>query len=356
MRATFVTLALVAGALSARGGQSVHDAAPKRFGTTFSHRELEARNLDWRKALDDMDALGFNFLRIGAYWDEIEPTEGKYDFFDLDDLIDRADKKGYELLLSVGMKAPRWPEYHIPAWAAPHLDAWGQLEETLTIPFFNVKLGAEVSKDQDLRRRVLAFVKATVDHVKSLPQAKAIVAWQVENEPMDKAGPDRDWIGADFVAEEARLIRQEDPTRLLVVNCWSEDQRIASFPWTDGDYDVRNALDVGDVLGLDTYKGVGDVPGNQADVQARCVDRPREGMAKALARGKDAWIVESQAEGWGSYQPTPDDVTWIVDQHLANGYKTILLWGFESWYQAKVQSNDTRLWDCAKDLAAKVLR
>ena len=349
-------LAVLALAAGARGhAASPHAGAPRHFGATFSPADLQGRGLDWRAALDAGDELGLDFLRVPASWDRIEPKEGQLDFAELDELIERAAGKNYSLLLTVGMKAPRWPEYHLPGWAQPQLDLFETLVDFFSIPFLGQHVGAEVSTDPVLRQRTLDFVKETVRHVKGLPSARAVVAYQVENEPMDKAGPRRWWLGADLVAEEAALIRAEDPGRPLVVNCWCEDQRISSFPWGDGDYATRNALAIGDVIGLDTYWGVGDIPANQLDAMNRCVNRPRKVLARAEALGKDAWIVESQAEGWGSYQPTPDDVRWLVHQHESLDFKTILLWGFETWYEKKVKKGDTALWDVVEELASGAL-
>jgi hypothetical protein len=135
------------------------------------------------------------------------------------------------------------------------------------------------------------------------------------------------------------------------VNCWCEDQRIGNFPWTDGHYSVGNALNIGDILGLDSYMVVGDLPGNQLDEQARCVTLPEKYMKEAISQGKDAWIIESQAEGWGSYEPTVNDVKWLVAQHEAADYRTVFLWGLESWYEKKVRKGDRAMWDAVKDLA-----
>src|SRR5581483_11345287 len=160
---------------------------------------------------------------------------------------------------------------------------------------------------------------------------------------------------ADFVREEARVVRAADPGRKILVNCWSEDQRIASAPWTDGDYDVRNALEIGDLLGLDVYPHVPVAPGEQLDATNRVETLPVRDLARARALGKDAWIIEAQAEGWGSYEPTPDDVRALVRLEAQQGFRTITLWGFESWYEQKVKAHDERLWRVAQELAAELL-
>jgi hypothetical protein len=56
--------------------------------------------------------------------------------------------------------------------------------------------------------------------------------------------------------------------------------------------------------------------------------------------GKDAWVIESQAETWVEggqvkYKPTLDDVQWLVDRHIEQGFQCILLWGFEWWWEMR---------------------
>src|SRR5207248_2434765 len=96
---------------------------------------------------------------------------------------------------------------------------------------------SEISKDTNLRSRVLDFITKAVERYRG---RNVIKAWQVENEPMDRAGDSRWFIGADFVAEEAARVRSLD-SRPLVINCWCENQIFSSAPWgIDGDYAVRN--------------------------------------------------------------------------------------------------------------------
>jgi len=56
-------------------------------------------------------------LRLVAYWQKIEPEQGKYSFEDLDWQIKEAEKRDIEVILVIGRKVSRWPECHIPEWA-----------------------------------------------------------------------------------------------------------------------------------------------------------------------------------------------------------------------------------------------
>ncbi|MEQ9237691.1 beta-galactosidase [Coleofasciculus sp. E2-BRE-01] len=303
----------------------------KLFGTTFSPRDVRWRAGErakegkinseqksqmgnWRNALDAMDELGdeFNFLRLGAYWEDLEKSENNYDWKELDELLDEIERKGkYGVLLTVGMKAPRWPEYYIPKWALP------------TSPY-----NAEISKDPQLRERTKKFIEAVVNRYKGRDMIKA---WQVENEPMDRSGEHHWFIGADFVKEEAELIRSLDQ-RPLVINCWCELQRIGSDPWEDDEYAVRNAIQYGDILGLDIYP---NIDGDDSDKERRTKELPTEYIKRARDAGKDAWVIESQAEPWGEYTPDLGKVESLVAQHIEQGFQCVLLWGFEWWWEKR---------------------
>lgn len=327
-----LTLALLAGPAWARGGEAAPAPEAAVYGMTFSHRELRRRGLDWRKALDAADGLGIRFVRIGVYWSDVERAEGRFDFSEVDDLLSRLQRKGYKALVSVGMKAPRWPEYYIPPWAFPKT---------------NNEKNAEVSRDTDLRRRTLRFLEEAVRHLSASP---AVAAWQVENEPMDRSGEKRWFLGADFVAQEAALIRRSDRARRpLVVNCWCDDQLYASAPWTDASYAVRNALAIGDILGLDVYPRVGK---EQVFYRRRSIGLPTRYLGWARSRGKKAWIVESQAEPWPPAAYDAEAMGWLVDRHLEQGYKVVMLWGFEWWYENHLRGDDS-LWKSVRYLPVR---
>ena len=55
-------------------------------------------------------------VRVSIEWSEVEPEEGVYDFRLLDALLDAAGQRGATVLLGVGIKGERHPEYYIPDW------------------------------------------------------------------------------------------------------------------------------------------------------------------------------------------------------------------------------------------------
>jgi hypothetical protein len=95
-----------------------HWPRPTYLGTTFSPLQCYYMNLDFRQVFDRICTLGLNRMRLGAYWNVIQKGPNEYDFAELDWLLDRCDRHNIEVALVVGMKAPRWPEFHFPQWVS----------------------------------------------------------------------------------------------------------------------------------------------------------------------------------------------------------------------------------------------
>jgi len=314
------------------------------LGLTFSPREAAYRDLSWRYAFDAALDAAPSLVRLGAYWSEIEAARGHYDFTTLDWLLDRASERQQRVLLTVGMKAPRWPEYYLPAW----------LSSSLELPD-----GAQVSDNVDVRSATLAFVRATVAHVRT---RDTIAAWQVENEPLDPSGPHAWRIGKDFLAEEVALVRELDTRqRPIVVTTFIETQPVVAWPPARAQMVARSsdALAVADVLGLDVYPSrtvhIGGAAFTVTWPAWLWSDILTELRELATAAGKDAWIVEAQAEPWltaGRAPPpiwpgtemAPASTLNVLSWLQAAGYRTVLLWGTEHWEERRAQHQDSSWW------------
>jgi hypothetical protein len=318
-------------------------AHPVALGFTFSQRQAEYLTLPWDEVYGAALDLSPTIIRLGAYWDEIEPVEGVYDWSTLDEQIELADARNLDVILTVGMKAPRWPEYFLPGWLEKRLD---------------LDNGATVSDDAELRRRTLAFVERVVrryhDH-------DAISYWQVENEPLDPSGPHAWQIGPDFLAQEVALVRQIDD-RPVIVTMFVEVSPVLLAPWRGQDVRARAAmlLNLGDVLGLDLYpsRSYRSHGSDWYFSWPAWVWKPTivELQQVSQRMGRSAWIMEAQAEPWepGMLVYTDAPLSRSVQPagaaaavwHLRDvGFETILLWGVEHWYMRRERHQDTLWWD-----------
>ena len=126
------------------------------YGVSFNTEYASYLGLDPRVAFTKiLDNWQFKYIRLSAQWDLIEKTKGRYDWKDLDWMMNEAAKRNAKVVLAVGNKTPRWPECHAPGWVD--------------------------SKDFATRRDPLHdFIEAVVNHYKNHP---ALEIWQVENEP-----------------------------------------------------------------------------------------------------------------------------------------------------------------------------
>ncbi|MCA9331002.1 hypothetical protein KC957_03060, partial [Candidatus Saccharibacteria bacterium] len=128
---------------------------PLVWGATFSPYYAEYFDLDPQDTLHAIITdLGIKQLRLVSYWDKSEATRGTYDFTDLDWQFAMAEKYGAKVSLAIGLRQPRWPECHMPSWAAelPKSD-W-----------------APLLKD---------YMKAVIERYKDSP---ALDSYQLENE------------------------------------------------------------------------------------------------------------------------------------------------------------------------------
>jgi hypothetical protein len=313
-------------------------------GVTFSRRQAEYLGLPWKQTFSAVMDLSPTVVRLGAYWDEIERQRDVYDFSTLDWQLARLPAQNYRVVLTVGMKAPRWPEYYLPSWL-------------LRDP--KVSQRKTISDDPVVRAEALRFVEAVVTRYQDHP---AVAYWQVENEPLDPAGPRQCRCGADFGAQVVALVRSLDAQKRPVILTMFVDTPppLAGLPpWRSHDESrARTLLDMADILGLDVYPSRGiKLFGRDfyLDWSGWAWERPAMTLRQlAVDAGKDAWIMEAQAEPWEpsrlvylddgqSRSVQPGTAADTFGRLSSGGFGTILLWGAEHWYMRQ-ERHDDRSW------------
>jgi len=326
------------------------------FGVSFSCNQMEYLELEdptlGREAVPDdrpgradwcaarfsalLEATGAPTARLSAEWSEIEPEPGRYDFTLLDALLGAAERNGTKVLLTVGMKAQRHPEFYIPGWM---LERTGGLEG-----------GQVISDVPELRAGALAMAAAVVRHVGTSP---AVDAWGADNEPFVVSSRGEHWedwrLGRDYIDALVATIRANDPRgRPVSVNHGQHFVMDRRWRW---------ALDAGDALAVSIY------PFRNDSILGRPVVLPileigplapnyAHQARTARAQGKEFWITELQAEPWTDFDVhlvTPANPSRNLDHRKLernfeyarrSGAARVYLWGGEWWLYQRDRHGD----------------
>jgi hypothetical protein len=293
------------------------------FGLTFSHTFAASLGFDAKQVyLDMLDDLKPSKIRLMAYWNEIEPQPGKFDFKNIDEMLTEADKRNVEVILVLGQKQPRWPECHIPDWAKT-LDAEKRSEA------------------------VLSMIKISVEHFK---QFDVIKSWQVENEPYFVFGIDCPKQSEEMVKKEVETVKSLDSRPVILTDSGEQGN------WN---YTVKSGADF---LGVTMYRTVyNDHFGYYKYPVGPWFYRIKAGMLKHFS-GKDVVGVELQMEPWllaGIFNTDVETQKTLMNQKIFNdnieyakksGFNDHYLWGVEWWYWMAKKQNDWGMWAAAKEL------
>jgi len=293
------------------------------WGAAFSQKHAVDMGLDWRETyLALLDDLKIRNVKIAAHWDLIEPRDSEYDFADLDWQIDQAAARGVKVVLVIGMKTPRWPECHVPAWAK------------------------DIGK-QKQQEKILEMLKAVVLRYRD---NDALVLWQVENEPLFPYGQ-CPWKDKEFLAKEVRFVQSLDGRIHPVV---ISDSGEGSW-WF-------NAARIADIVGVTMYRRAYF---HELKTYITYPIPPAFYWFKAKIIGlvfkKPVICVELQAEPWAAnqiYDAGVNDAKTMTVKQLKNniefakntGFGTIYLWGAEWWYWMKEKHNQPQFWEEIKAL------
>ena len=288
----------------------------KEFGVTFSPRTVRYYgDNDPIVAFDAvLNDLGVQLVRLPLYWDDVEATEGDYDFSDVDPYMDAAAASGAKVTLVIGMKIPRWPECHVPEWVG-----------------------------DSPREALFDYLDVVVSRYKGHP---ALLRWQVENEQNFPFG-ECPALDVQLFNDEVAFVRHLDPTTPIQLTVSGEQELWAA-----------NAGHA-DVLGTSMYRFAWN-PTTGLVV----FPHPPEFyklQAQTIAGAVDNVVIsELQAEPWFENGVIPDALSDRVALFTADrlrdhvdfarrtGLSEVYLWGVEWWYDL-AQRGDTSLWDAARE-------
>ena len=304
-----------------------HHKEPLVIGATFIADYARYFDLDPQETMQAMVTdLGIHRFRLVSYWDKSEPVEGTYDFSDLDWEFALAEKTGSKVSLSLGLRQPRWPECHGPAWAMSQpMSVW--------------------------EPKLKTFMGAVINRYKNSP---ALQEYQLENEFfLTVFGMCPDFTRSRLV-DEFNYVKSQDTSHPFII---TRSNNWIGIPTGDPRPDK---------FGISVYKRVWD-----KTITKRYFEYPLPawfyaGLAGGgeLLTGKNLFIHELQTEAW-----VPDSYNGIKNAPLSEGYKSLSparlhnrirygvatgmknidLWGVEWWYYAKVKQGDPGLWNAARE-------
>jgi hypothetical protein len=296
---------------------------PELFGVTFSKPFAEKFGVDWRENyLAIFEDLGIRDIRIPAYWNDVEPEKGKWNFNDIDWQIEKANEYGAKVILAVGRKLPRWPECHEPEWVESY------------------EIGTRKFTSPDL----VEYIRKVVERYKDNP---AIWAWQVENEPFLPFG-ECPLLGGDVLDEEIALVRVLSDKPIIVTDSGEFGR------WF-------SAAKRADIFGSTLYRHVYTKSiGHFTYPLPPSFFRLKQGLVKLFYGDKPMIVVELQAEPWLPkmlYETSPEEqfkhfgperFKKMLEYIRGSGFDTFYFWGVEWWWWLKTQ-NKPEMWNLAKE-------
>lgn len=297
------------------------------LGVTFIADYATYLGLDAHETyLAILNDLHVKQLRLVSYWSDIEPTQGNYDFSELDWEMQQAQAHGAKVSLAIGLRQPRWPECHPPSWidtSKPAAQWQPQLNQ---------------------------YITAVVNRYKG---NSALASYQLENEFFNTFGqcPNHD---RNRLASELVLVKKADLAHPVII---SRSDNYIGFA-------LRQPLP--DEVGISVYRRVWD-----SQVTHRYFQYPftswyyafLAGTQKILT-GKDSVLHELQTEPW---PPDGKSITQIdlteqnksfnaqifqntVKYGKQTGLTHIDLWGAEYWYYRMQTLHDPSVWNTAQNI------
>jgi hypothetical protein len=298
---------------------------PFTYGVSFVPDYAQSLGLNPQQTMQALLNIGVKQFRLTSYWSDIEPTKGVYNFSQLDWEFKKAEAAHAKIELTVGLRQPRWPECHPPAWvntAEPAADWQPELE---------------------------GFMTKVINRYKNSP---ALASYQLENEYFLKGFGECNNFSRSRLVSEDNLLKRLDPNHKIII---ARSNNALGIPINQPK---------GDEYSISIYRRVWD-----GNVTHRYLDYPFTAHYYAFLAGiqkiflhRDMVIGEMQAEAW---PPEGQGITTtslkeqnksmnakLLKQRFefgkATGMRQVDLWGAEYWYYRLVILHDPSLWNVAK--------
>jgi hypothetical protein len=298
---------------------------PLQMGVSFIPDYAQSLGLNPGQTMDALINIGVKQFRIVSYWNDTEPEPNQYDFSQLDWEFQKAEAAHAKIILTLGLRQPRWPECHAPTWANTS------------------------EPDKDWEPQLEAFMSKVVERYKNSP---SLESYQVENEYFLKGFGNCTNFDRQRLISEYNLVKKLDPNHPIII---ARSNNAIGFP-------------VGQPrpseFSISVYKRVWD-----GNLTHRYLEYPFPAWFYGFIAGyqkiflhRNMMIAELQAEAW---PPNGKSIqqTSLAEQNKsinakrlkdrfqygkATGMKQIDLWGAEYWYYRLKVLHDPSLWNVAK--------
>lgn len=291
-----------------------------KLGFTYSDQYSNYLGLDpyttLAKILDDYK---FDTVRLCVYWNQVEPKKNKIDFSSIDKQLEICKKHNVSVILAMGRKVPRWPEFHEPKYVKNFLNQ------------------NSTDAEEYLKERLFNYLEKTINRYNS---EKIISVLQIENEPFFSFGESSLELTKEFYKNEIDFVKTLTAKTLM-----------SSDSFNKGNY--RDFSGLVDYLGLNLYFTV------WSDTEKKYIELGNSKLKHNLKRQntKLKYIIsELQAEPWGNGKGLLDMTTeeknismnsnrLVSNYNWAKGLKVeqIWFWGVEYWeYLAKRGASDLK--------------
>lgn len=324
------------------------------LGISYRSPQVAVLGLDSQTTLRTLLTYPFQLIRLGAYWNRMEPEPGKFLTDELDSQIDAAERAGKLIILCVGpLKTFSYPEFFVPMhYLSPPFP-----EHTLIKP----------SAYPSLLTAATEFITRLVERYR---HRKGIVAWQLEHESVDPLGVEHSWrLDVAFVEKEVEALRKADPTRPIMMNGFLPTSLPVRFSqwWRTNDQgdSLTVAQRLADIVGIDYYPrhalmAVGTktlyLDGSKTPWQRR----RKQLFVQTRAHGQKLMIAEGQAEPWETVTTPPNPygqgMYSCLPERIITNYNTCmrwsrqeaslyayLFWGAEYWMLRKQYADSSYL-------------
>lgn len=296
-----------------------------QYGMSFNTPYVLELGLDSEEVFDAfINDLGVRDFRLSAHWTLIEPLKDVYEYSWLDYQIEAVEAIEGSIIFGVGRRLPRWPECHVPAWAAGL--TWEEQKE-----------------------EIREYIARVVMRYKNSP---AITYWQIENEPYLTVFAKEHCGEFDeaFLEEEIQLVRSLDPSRPILV---TDSGNLGTW---------RGAYRHGDAFGTSVYVYFWNPElGQFKTILPAWYYRVKESLVQLVYGKKETFLIELAAEPWllESVSEVPIDVQFsrmdpekfdeIIEYAKNTRYESQYLWGGEWWYWLKERGYN-EMWEKGKVL------